>query len=111
MSDGWIAVCQADDVEVEDVRRVDFGGRTFVICRNAAGDYFALDGLCSHERAHLADGFVHGDVIECPKHNGRFNIQTGEAVRLPARRKLNTYPTKLEDGRVLVRIDRSEDAG
>ena len=38
---------------------------------------FATDGLCTHEKVHLADGLVMDDIIECPKHNGRFNYKTG----------------------------------
>jgi 3-phenylpropionate/trans-cinnamate dioxygenase ferredoxin subunit len=105
MNEEWVAACMANDVDVEDVTRFDHDGRSFAICRSAAGEYFAIDGFCSHERAHLADGLVKGDIIECPKHNGRFNIKTGEAVRIPARRKLGIYPVKLEDGRVFIRVE------
>ena len=41
---------------------------------------FATDGLCTHEQISLADGLVMDDIIECPKHNGRFNYKTGEAA-------------------------------
>jgi 3-phenylpropionate/trans-cinnamate dioxygenase ferredoxin subunit len=58
--------------------------------------------LCSHEHAHLADGLVMGDLIECPKHNGRFNYKTGEAKRAPARISLCTYPVKVEGGKVFI---------
>ena len=36
-------------------------------------EYYATDGLCTHEQVHLADGLVMDNIIECPKHNGRFD--------------------------------------
>ena len=53
--------------------RFDHGGRTFAIYRARGRRYFATDGLCTHEQVHLADGLVMDNIIECPKHNGRFD--------------------------------------
>ena len=83
MSEKWIAACAADDVDEEDVIRFDHAGRTFAIYRLEGDAYYATDGLCTHEQAHLADGLVMDRNIECPKHNGRFDIRTGKARRAP----------------------------
>jgi len=104
MSD-WVEACAADDVELEDVIRFDHGGRTFAIYRSPDDHYFATDGLCTHERAHLAGGLVTDNIIECPKHNGRFDYKTGEAKRVPARVKLKTYPVKVDAGKIFIQID------
>lgn len=104
MSNDWIEACAANDIDKEDVIRFDHGGRTFAIYRSTEGDYFATDGLCTHEQAHLADGLVMGDIIECPMHNGRFNYKTGEAKRAPVCVNLKTYAVKVEGGRVFIRL-------
>ena len=83
MNDGWLRACKADDLGADDVIRFDHNGRTFAIYRTADGEYFATDGLCTHAKAHLADGFVMDGVIECPKHNGRFDFRTGKAKGRP----------------------------
>ena len=101
----WIEVCAADDIEEEDVVRFDHGGRTFAVYRSPDSAYFATDGLCTHEHAHLADGLVLGDTIECPKHNGRFNYRTGAAERAPVCVDLATYPVKVAGGKILIEID------
>ena len=100
----WIDACSTNDIEEEDVIRFDHGDRTFAIYRSLDGDFFCTDGLCTHEKVHLADGLVMDDTVECPKHNGRFNYQTGAALRAPACDALATYPTKVEAGRVWVQI-------
>jgi 3-phenylpropionate/trans-cinnamate dioxygenase ferredoxin component len=100
----WIDACGEEDIEPEDVIRWDHGGRTFAIYRSPDGDFFATDGLCTHERVHLADGLVMGDVIECPKHNGQFDYRTGAARRAPVCVDLAIYETRVEGGRVMVRV-------
>jgi 3-phenylpropionate/trans-cinnamate dioxygenase ferredoxin subunit len=100
----WIEACAVDDVDEEDVIRFDHGGRTFAIYRSHDDRFFATDGYCTHEKAHLADGLVMDDIIECPKHNGRFNYKTGEAKGAPVCVNLNTYPVKVEAGKVMIAI-------
>jgi 3-phenylpropionate/trans-cinnamate dioxygenase ferredoxin component len=104
MSDGWIAACAADAIEPEDVLRFDQGGRTYAIYRTADDRYFATDGLCTHEQADLTNGLVMGTIIECPKHNGRFDFTSGKAVRRPACIDLKTYAVRVEGGTVFLRL-------
>jgi 3-phenylpropionate/trans-cinnamate dioxygenase ferredoxin component len=104
-ADGWVLACDADEIDEEDVIRVDLAGRTLAIYRSPEDTFHATDGICTHERAVLADGLVMGDIIECPKHNGRFNYRTGEATRVPATISLCTYPVKLDGGQVFVKLD------
>lgn len=105
MTEGWIDACACDDIDAEDVIRFDAGSRTFAIYRTADDRYFATNGLCTHQQVHLAGGLVMGTVIECPKHNGRFDFTTGAAKGAPVCVDLRTYAVKIEGGRVFVRID------
>ena len=57
------------------------------------------NGLCTHEQIHLADGIVVDNIIECPKHNGRFDYRTGAAKGAPVCVSLKTYPVKVETGK------------
>jgi 3-phenylpropionate/trans-cinnamate dioxygenase ferredoxin subunit len=100
----WIVACAVDDVDEEDVIRFDHDGRTFAIYRSPDDGFFATDGLCTHEKVHLADGLVMDDIIECPKHNGRFNYKTGAAKGAPVCVNLQTYPVKVEAGKVMIEI-------
>ena len=100
----WVQACGEDDVDPEDVIRFDHGGRTFAVYRCPEGEYYATDGLCTHEKVHLADGLVMDDMIECPKHNGRFDYRTGQAKGAPVCVNLKTYPVKREGGQVLIEI-------
>ena len=98
----WIEVCATGDIYEEDVMRFDHGGQTFAIYRSPDDTFYATDGLCTHEKVHLADGLVMNNIIECPKHNGRFDYRTGTAKGAPACVNLKTYPVKVEAGKVLI---------
>jgi 3-phenylpropionate/trans-cinnamate dioxygenase ferredoxin component len=104
MSEDWIKACDAREIEKEDVIRFDYNERTFAIYRTKADEFYATDGLCTHAHVHLADGFVMGNIIECPKHNGQFDFRTGRATRIPACIDLQTYPVKIEGGDVFIKL-------
>jgi 3-phenylpropionate/trans-cinnamate dioxygenase ferredoxin subunit len=100
----WIDACAKDDIDAEDVMRFDHAGKTYAIYRSPEDEFFATDGLCTHEQVHLADGLVMEEIIECPKHNGRFNYKTGAAKGAPVCVDLQTYPVRVEGDRVLIEI-------
>jgi 3-phenylpropionate/trans-cinnamate dioxygenase ferredoxin subunit len=101
---GWVKVGPLSDLGEEDVRRFDLGGRTFAIYR-AGGTVYATDGLCTHEQIHLSDGLVMDYVIECPMHNGRFDIRNGRALGAPACVDLKTYPAKVEGDAIFIQVE------
>ena len=105
MSEQWIDVCAIDDIDEEDVIRFDHQQHSYAVYRSADSEFFATDGRCTHEDIHLADGLVMDHVIECPKHNGRFDYRTGKALGAPVCVNLKTYPVRVEGGRVLLAVN------
>jgi len=59
------------------------------------GSYFATGNVCTHAYALLSDGFLDGCEIECPLHNGRFDVRTGEAKSSPVETDIPTYPVRV----------------
>src|SRR3978361_1637059 len=100
----WVLACTIDAIDQEDVTRFDHGPRTFAIYRSPDDRFYATDGLCTHGSIHLADGLVMDNIVECPKHNGRFDYTTGQAKGAPVCVNLKTYPVKVEGGQVLIDI-------
>src|SRR5215831_17627597 len=74
------------------------------------GAVYATDGVCTHAMAILADGFVEDGKIECPLHQGLFDIKSGKALAAPATEDLRTYAVKVEDGEIFVDLDRAAEA-
>lgn len=100
----WVQACKVNDIDREDLIRFDYAGRVFAIYRSPEGEFYASDGICTHEHAYLSDGLVMGDTVECPKHNGRFNYKTGAAKGAPVCVNLATYPVKVDGDLVLVDV-------
>lgn len=108
---GWVEVCAAADLGEEDVIRFDHGKKTYALIRDGEGALYATDGICTHGNTHLADGLVKGRIIECPKHNGRFNLSDGSPARAPICRGLATYLIEERNGRLFLNLARASGAG
>lgn len=103
--DGWIEVGDSALLLMEDVIRFDHDNQSYALYRTAAGKLYATDGLCTHGNAHLADGLVKGTLIECAKHNGRFDVRDGSPQRLPVCVGLRTYVVRERDGKLLLDLN------
>lgn len=103
MSDNWIDVCAIDELADEDVKGVLVAGHEIAIY-HVDGEVFATEGVCTHGNARLCDGYLEDHEIECPLHQGRFDIRSGKAMCAPLTADIRIYPVKKKDGRVLVEV-------
>jgi Na+-transporting NADH:ubiquinone oxidoreductase subunit F len=108
---GWVEVGAATEVGISDVVRFDYGKKTFVIARDAQGVLYGMDGMCTHGNTHLAEGLVKGGIIECPKHNGRFNLEDGSPARTPICRGLATYRVEERSHRLFINVANPRGSG
>lgn len=104
MTTDWIDAAAEDALWDDAGTSVLVQGRDIAIFRSA-GALYATDNLCTHGNARLCDGFVEGHEIECPLHQGRFDLRTGEPTCAPATVALKTYPVRIENGRVQLSLD------
>ena len=101
---GWTDAADFDDLWDGAGIAVDAAGLDIALFR--LGDaVFATDNLCTHGHARLCEGFIEGDEIECPLHQGRFDLRTGAATCAPVVEAVKTYPVRIEAGRVFVALD------
>ena len=103
MSDNWIDVLAVDAVPEGDVTAVDVGGKEIALYE-VEGDIYATDNLCTHGAARMSDGFLEGREIECPLHQGKFDVCTGKALCAPLTEDIRVYPIRIENKRVLVNM-------
>lgn len=66
------------------------------------GEVYATADLCTHGGARLSEGYLEGHLIECPLHQGLFDIRTGEVAGLPCKRAVRTFPVRVEDRRIVI---------
>jgi Na+-transporting NADH:ubiquinone oxidoreductase subunit F len=101
---GWADLGPTSLLSPGQLAPVEVDGSAYVLCRMLDGSYAFVDGVCTHGRTRLSGGFLDDCILECPKHNGRFDVRTGEAVRLPAQKPLSSYPVTELEGRLVVDI-------
>ncbi|QXT40291.1 non-heme iron oxygenase ferredoxin subunit [Gymnodinialimonas ceratoperidinii] len=99
----WVDLIPRDALEKAWVTRVDLGGRVLAVYDTPSG-LFASAALCNHGGADLCDGYFDGHVIECPLHQGAFDVRDGRPVGAPAVRRMLTYEVRERGGMVQVRI-------
>lgn len=103
LGEDWHFAGYTRDFEDEDVEQVKVGSLAIAVYR-AKGQFYATQDLCTHERAYLSDGIVIDCIVECPFHQGRFDVRTGKAMGAPVITPLNIYPVKVVGGRIYVQV-------
>ena len=103
MSDNWIDVLAVESVPEADVTAVYAEGKEIALYE-VEGEIFATDNLCTHGAARMSDGFLEGREIECPLHQGRFDVCTGQAMCAPLTDNIRVYPVRIENKRVFVNM-------
>jgi 3-phenylpropionate/trans-cinnamate dioxygenase ferredoxin subunit len=99
----WVEVCMVDEIYVDDAIEFEHEGHIYGVFRVNDG-FYCMDALCSHEQARLVEGYIHDNIVECPKHNAKFNLSSGKALTRPAKEALNTYETKIVEDKVYILI-------
>jgi 3-phenylpropionate/trans-cinnamate dioxygenase ferredoxin subunit len=100
----WLHVANSDQLQEGDVISVSVENKTIAIYQHQ-GEYYATDNICTHQYALLSDGYFEDGCIECPLHQARFDVRTGQALCAPATKDLQTFPTMLEGSQILLKIE------
>lgn len=104
MAENWIDAVAVSDIPEGDVIGVKVGGKDIALYE-VEGEVFATDNICTHGHARMSDGFLEGREIECPLHQGKFDVCTGKALCAPLTENIRTYAVKIQDLRVMLRLD------
>src|SRR3954447_16869316 len=100
---GWHEVPEAQSLGEEEAVAVVIGERQIALCRSG-GAMHAIDNVCTHQYALLSDGYVEDGCIECPLHQERFELTTGNAMCAPVTDPVKVYRVKAEGGKILVEV-------
>ncbi len=101
----WIKVGSCAELGPGIWKVVDVDGAQVAVV-NVAGEYFAIEDVCTHDGGELTGGTLCGYEIECPRHGARFDLRTGAALCAPAYEPTAVFPIRIEEGVVWVRDDR-----
>ena len=99
----WTDLAAADVLAPDDVVAVN-GPNGEIALYSVNGQVYATDNQCSHGQARLCEGFLLDHEIECPLHQGRFDVRNGQPTCDPAATAIPRYPVKIEGGRVWLQL-------
>jgi nitrite reductase/ring-hydroxylating ferredoxin subunit len=100
-------LCLASDVSEDTPVKAEIDGEEVAVFQ-VGEQYYVTQNLCTHGPGELCDGFVDGEEIECPFHQGKFNIITGTPTAPPCTVPLRTWKTELREGRIYALLERRQ---
>jgi len=100
---GWARAANRSELASGEVLGVEIAGHSIALYE-VDGNIFATDNICTHAYARLSDGWLDGELIECPLHAARFDVRTGKVLDPPATVELKTYPVRVVDDEIQVRL-------
>jgi NAD(P)H-dependent nitrite reductase small subunit len=100
----WTKITRAENIPLREGRPVRVGDVEIAIF-NLNGRFLTIDNACPHKGGPLCDGMVSGTAVVCPLHGRHFDLETGIPLRAAEPSCLAVFPTRVEDGIILVDLD------
>lgn len=100
----FVPLAKTQEIPIGQFKPVEIKGRQILICHIAEG-FYAVDDVCTHDDGPLADGWLEGKAIECPRHGARFDVTDGKVLCLPAAMAIKSYPVQVEGDTVKVDVE------
>ena len=102
MAENWVRVAATGDVAEGAAMPGEINALSLAIYHLADGKFYCTDNICTHAFALLTDGWLDGNVIECPLHAGQFDVCTGKGLCAPIEEDIKTFAVKIDGDDVLV---------
>jgi nitrite reductase/ring-hydroxylating ferredoxin subunit len=100
-ANNYVALCAVEDVTPDVPFKAQLGAVDVAVFQ--IGDlYYVTQDECTHGPGSLCEGYVDGDEVECPFHQGKFNIITGAPTAAPCSVPLKTWAARVQDGKIMV---------
>ena len=98
-----VTVAKTSEIPEGQCKQVVVGEKPLLIC-HAQGAFYAIDNTCTHDNGPLADGWLEGFEIECPRHGARFDVRTGQVICLPAAVAITSHRVTVEGETIKVQV-------
>lgn len=112
-------ICQKDDLLPGEIKEVQFGERSIVLCRSKEGEFYAFLNRCTHQGALLSKGMLcstsdftdnlgeyktikDGAILRCPWHGREFDIENKGCLLSEPRERLKSYQVYVEGNDVII---------
>ena len=100
----FVKVARVDEIGTGQARLIEVKGKQIALF-NINGDFFAIDNMCTHEEASLAEGQIMGHEVTCPLHGAKFDVRTGEVLGPPAYDDVTCYSVRVVGSDVELQVE------
>jgi 3-phenylpropionate/trans-cinnamate dioxygenase ferredoxin subunit len=105
--EGYVPLIEEQALEEGKMKLVRHEGTPVLFVRHN-GKIYVFDDRCPHMGCRFSGGNLDGDMIVCPCHDWRFDLETGYYENSPAY-QLVFYPFRVKDGKIWVNIEEDEE--
>jgi ferredoxin-NADP reductase/nitrite reductase/ring-hydroxylating ferredoxin subunit len=98
----FVKAAEIKDIPASKMKEVQVDGENICVA-NVEGKYYAIGSICTHEGGPLADGTLEGYEVECPWHQSKFDVTTGEVTSPPASEPEPAYEVKVDGNNILIK--------
>lgn len=97
-------LCKTEHVALGSALRIEREGKPPLAIFHLKSGFFVTDDLCTHGVASLAEGEIDLDdgVVECPWHQGAFEIETGRPCAAPCTKPIKVHSVVVADGKIFL---------
>lgn len=99
----WVRVASTRDVPPGERLIFEVDGE-YLALFNVDGQYYCIADVCTHDGGPVAEGYLDGYAIECPRHGARFDIRTGAVLSFPAVTPVSAYEVKVDGEDLYVHV-------
>lgn len=102
--DGYTFAIHEKELSKGMMKTIKIGIKSIALA-NVDGEFFAVDDACSHKQCSLGtEGALDGNVVTCGCHGAQFDMTSGHVKAPPAITNVGSYPTKIENGDVWIKV-------
>jgi nitrite reductase/ring-hydroxylating ferredoxin subunit len=99
--DALLRLCAATEVAEDAPLRAERDGFAYAVFL-WNGRFFVAADACTHGPGSLSEGYVEGGEVECPFHQGRFDLATGRPTAPPCTAPVRTWTVHVVEGQVCI---------
>ena len=96
-----VAIARVNDIADGKGKAFEVGEKRIAVF-NVQGHFHAIDDVCPHAGASLAEGYLEDGNVGCPWHYAEFELTTGKHRHAPATCGVAVYPVTIEGGQIKV---------
>jgi 3-phenylpropionate/trans-cinnamate dioxygenase ferredoxin subunit len=100
----WVEAATEEEFAATDRKRIDLGGMKKYGLFKIEESFYAVSAFCTHAQVEMLEGDLEGFELSCPMHGAIFDVRNGEVLAPPAYRELQTFETRVENGKIFIKV-------